>query len=885
VTMPRSIILLLTATLALAAGGAAAQSPCEDALRDAQKSYDLGLFDDVAAKLGPCLGTPTSRSMAVHVHSLLAQAYLNNEEPEKARKEISTLLRLQSTYEPEAGSSTRFVALLTKVRSEEQTTQVVSVSKTSESLREAPATVVVITGKEIAQRGYLDLEQLLHDLPGFDIERLNGAYYSTIYQRGYASPDNDRLLLLVDGVEQNDLSGGIVYLSRQYPLTNIDRVEVVYGPASTMYGANAYTGVISIVTLDPESVLGEERRFGITGQVTDGGYSNCSADVTAAGTNKDDTIAWTVTANFQQSRERNLSGLAPWDFTYSGIDYKSLMHLSGTVAERATLCAQPSPYVRCSASGIDLTDQGEALVRGLDRKLIDDGNLGFDDRARNWAVDAKVRILNLTLGIQTWTSQEGIISEYGIPTGITGNTNWTPKATALYLKYSVPLERVKLNFFTRFEQTSLDRAKSQFDYTHNYSNGFLNLFSLVPPCRTVLDPQPISCAPATPWIERDSFGLLNTQIRSEMSATFDPSEKMNGVAGMELAKGSIQSQYESSPSGPGYLSGTALEKPEQNEHTDVAAYAQGSWRPRRSLRFVFAGRLGYNSIDNRPGAHGYGTLFTPRFGVIDTLAGGRLVLKAIYSEAFKDPTDSQKFSVLRYVYEVRSNGLVPERVRNSEVSANWQPNTRLSVEASAFQADYRNVVAFGAPRLPDGTLITDCQSGCLQYQNRDRIRVRGLQATANWKVDGLDLWANYTHTESVQLNPADLVGNPLLDAGGNRIRELPEANVAANHGTIGVEREWSARFDTGLRAHYVGRRRTGPGTTFDSSPFSQMDPYSTVDGTMSYRLRPDTTLQLSAFNLLNKSYYDPGEFTTVARVLQAGRTLHLRIVYQIPRHN
>ena len=88
------------------------------------------------------IGNPTSRSVAVHVHSLLARAYLNNEEPDKARKETSTLLRLQTNYEAEAGSSARFVALVAKVRKEEQKTQVVSVSKTSESLREAPATVI-----------------------------------------------------------------------------------------------------------------------------------------------------------------------------------------------------------------------------------------------------------------------------------------------------------------------------------------------------------------------------------------------------------------------------------------------------------------------------------------------------------------------------------------------------------------------------------------------------------------------------------------------------------------------------------------------------------------------------------------------------------------------
>ncbi|MBV9067567.1 MAG: TonB-dependent receptor [Acidobacteria bacterium] len=879
ITLFASVFLLTSSSKVFA------QTACEDALHDAEKTYELGLFEDIPAKLAPCLGTPTSRAVATHVHSLLARAYLNNDEPEKARKEVSTLLRLQANYEPEAGSSARYLSLVAKVRKEEQKTQVTSVSKTSESLREAPATVMVITGDEIERRGYLDLEQLLHDLPGFDIARLNGANYSSIYQRGYLNNENDRLLLLVDGVEQNDLSGSVVYLSRQYSLTDIERVEVIYGPASTMYGANAYTGVISIITRDPESIIGEKGRFGLIGEVTGGGYSNRSADITAAGANRDATIAWSVAANFQQSKERDLSALPFYDFTYRTIDYKSLLHLGGTSEERAALCATPSPYIRCSAAGIDLTDAGETLVRGLDRKLIEDHGAGFDDRANNWSVNARLRVQNLTVGLQSWSSQEGIISAYGIPVGITGNTTWTPKETALYMKYSVPLDRMKLNIFARYQQTSLDRASSRFDYTHSYYDGFLSLWSLVPPCVAPNDPQPVGCAPASPWIERDTFGLLNSILRSEISLTYEPSEKISGVAGVEFAKSSVQTQLDSSPSGPGFLTGTALEKPEENEHTDAAVYGQGSWKPYKALRFVLAGRVSHNSIDNKPGAYGYGTLFTPRVGVIWSPGDGRLVLKSIYSEAFKDPTEAQKFSVLRYVIEYRSNGLTPERVRNVELSASWERDERLSVEASAYRASYSNVVAIGAPRLPDGTLVPDCFSGCAQYQNRDRLLVTGLQATAAYRLSRFRLWANYTHTKPLQLNPADFEGNPLVDGSGKVIRQLPVADIAANQATVGVDSDASLRLYGGLRVHFVGRRRTGPGTTDATDPFTQTDPYSTTDATLSYRILPKTTLQLSAFNLLNKNYSDPGNFTTLPRVLQAGRTIHLRLIYNLPRRN
>ncbi|HEX7677784.1 MAG TPA: TonB-dependent receptor [Thermoanaerobaculia bacterium] len=873
----RGITLFAFALLLAWARGAAAQTSCEDALRDAEKSYELGLFEDVPTQLAPCVAMRLTRKVAVQVRSLLARAYLNNEEPEKARKEISTILSLESTFEPEAGSSPRFVALVAQVRREELTTQVVSVSKTTESLREAPATVVVITAEDIRRRGYIDFEQILHDLPGFDISRLNGPDYSLVYQRGFNSPANDRLLFLVDGVEQNDLTLNTPYFSREYSLSDIDRVEVIYGPASTMYGANAYTGLISIITREPESLIGENKRFGIVGQATAGGYGTQNVDVTAAGTNNSGAIAWSVMTNIQQSGARGLSHLDPWDYTYRNFDYKTFMRLPGTPDERAALCAQSSPYIRCSDAGIELTDKGVDFVRGIDTNLVRDNGLGFDDRARNWSIYGKLKISNLTIGLQSWRSQEGVGSTQG--NLLAGNTSWTPKETSLFLKYTIPLDAFKLNIFTRYVQTTLDRARSTFEYLHNFASGDLTLYSLVPPCRSPLDQKPVGCAPASAWIENVHFGDLSSQIRNEVSILYERSPKLNVVAGVELAKSSVQSQYDQIASGPGDISRSSLGTPEQIEHTDAALYTQGSFRLRRSLRFVAAGRLSYNQINNKPGAHGYGALFTPRLGAIYSPFAGRLVLKAIYSEAFKDPTDLEKFGLLAHLIGYASNGLRPERVRNVESSAGWEEG-RVSVEGSVYQAHYTDVVDIAYPRLPDGSLVPDCVQDCIQYQNRNEILVRGLQATARYKLARSQIWSNYTHTQPEQLHPLDFFGNPAVDTQGNPVRSLREADIAENQVNLGIDTNWADRFTTVFRFHYVSPRKTGEGTTNSFTPFTQMDAHSTADVTLSYRnLVPNATLQLIVNNLFNKNYYDGGTIYTVPRVLQSGRTIYLRLIY------
>jgi outer membrane receptor for ferrienterochelin and colicins len=874
----RTAIALFASMLLLAwASAASAQTACEDALRDAEKSYELGLFEDVPTKLSPCLGTPTSRAVAIHVHSLLARAYLNNDEPEKARKEVSTLLRLDSTFE--AGPLPRFSALVAQVRREELTTQVASVSKTNESLREAPATVMVVTADEIQRRGYLDIEEVLHDLPGFDISRTDSDLYSYIFLRGYRTTDNDRLVFIVDGVEQNELSSNTLYLSRQYPLSNIDRIEVVYGPASTMYGANAYTGVISIITKTPEAILDEHKHFGVAGQITGGGYGGGSADVALAGRDSSGTIAWSISGNFQRSKSRNLSGNGDWDYTYRNIDYPSLMNLKGADADKFAgkgYCTQSSAYFLCDPKNhsVTLTPEGESLVRGLDAAFIRDHNLGFDDQARNWSVFAKLRVSNLTVGLQTWQSEEGIASDL-FAKKESGNTTWTPAETAFYIKYTLPLDRVKLNFFSRYVQTTQQRSRSEFAYLHNYAMGYLNLFSLVAPCVAPDDPTPVDCAPAHPWLEQVFFGSLSSQIRNELTLVYPGSERWNGVAGLEFAKSSIQTTFDEHTVAPVDLGGPAP-NPEQIEHTDLAAYAQVSYKQFPSLRYVAAGRLNYNEINNKPGVYGFGTLFTPRAAVIYSPFRSALVLKGVYSEAFKDPSDYQKFGTLRGYNEAPSAGLQPEKVKNVELSANWQPNETWSAEVSGYRAHYTNVVV--SAKAPGCTL----GDACFQYQNRDENLIRGLQVTARYRRARTDIWGSYTRTAPYELHPKDDDGNPLFDARGKVIDRVWETDIAANRMSIAADRDWTDRLTTDLRFRYVGRRRTGEGTSVPDNPFHQMNSYATADASISLlHLLGDSTLQLTVNNIFNEQYFDP---TTAighrpARILQAGRTFYLRFVY------
>ena len=841
----KKVSVFAAVVLLLVAQGVSAQNACTEALTQAQKSYDSGDFAQTASLLQQqCSHARLSRTVAIQVESLLARALMYDERPDEARKEVSKLLRFEPGFDDAAGSP-RFAALLAEVRREEQSAQVTSVSKTAESLREAPATVVVVTGDEIERRGYLDLEQLLHDLPGFDVNRTNGDIYSHVYQRGYFDAFNSRLLLLVDGVEQNDLTQGTQYLSRQYPLTNIDRVEVVYGPASTMYGANAYTGVISIITKDAAALLGENKQFGLAGHVTTGGYGSSAADMTAAGITGGGTMAWSVAGRFQDGKERDLSKFDDWDYTYRNLDYAALL-----------------PGV--NAAGIQ-------LARQTDQAFIQQNHLGFNDRAKNWGVNAKVQIANLTLGLQSWRSQEGVASAYGASL-FGGNSTYMPEMTALYLRYSVRLSMGTLNIFTRYRQSSIDQTKSEFDLMALYANGILTSTDLFPRgCGAAV------CPPTAGILFRVNGRALSTQIRSEVSMAWQPSETLSGVTGVEFAKSTIQSQYDQ------FVDGDPVIVSARNFHTDAALWGQGAWKPRPSLRFIAAGRLSYNKIDDSSASEvsGFGSIFTPRLGVIYAPGSKRLVLKAIYSEAFKDPTDTEKFGGFVFPRQLAfptslNFNLRPERVRNTEVSAGWEADERTSVQLSAYRAHYTGVV--GLTQLPSSN---NCPDPCLVNQNRDAILVRGLELTARHKIAAAEIWANYTHVQPEQTIPTAADPNAANPSAATEVVRVP--NIASDQFNVGVEAEWR-QLTADVRTHYSGRRKIGRGTAFVTFPDylgTQVDAYATTAVSLTYRdLLPKLSVQLLADNVFDKQYFAVGS-ETLPSVLQNGRTVSIRMIYRV----
>ncbi|MDP2876058.1 MAG: TonB-dependent receptor [Holophaga sp.] len=130
-------------------------------------------------------------------------------------------------------------------------TPITTASRFAQKSGDAPATVTVITADQIRRRGYRSLLQVLQDLPDFKVEyRADSEWFMDVAVRGV--PGHDKFVILLNGMKISAPTNEQVPILENYPVHFAKQIEVVYGPASALYGADAVSGVINIITRDPE---------------------------------------------------------------------------------------------------------------------------------------------------------------------------------------------------------------------------------------------------------------------------------------------------------------------------------------------------------------------------------------------------------------------------------------------------------------------------------------------------------------------------------------------------------------------------------------------------------------------------------------------------------
>lgn len=155
--------------------------------------------------------------------------------------------------DPQAEESRSLTIVLRRAFAEEVT---VAASRVPEPLAEAPASVVVLGSRALELTPALAVDDVLRQVPGFTLFRRSGSRTANpttqgASLRGVGGSGASRALVLDDGVPLNDPFGGWVYWSR-LPRVSLERVEVLRGGASDVYGSGALSGVIHVVRKRPD---------------------------------------------------------------------------------------------------------------------------------------------------------------------------------------------------------------------------------------------------------------------------------------------------------------------------------------------------------------------------------------------------------------------------------------------------------------------------------------------------------------------------------------------------------------------------------------------------------------------------------------------------------
>jgi outer membrane receptor for ferrienterochelin and colicin len=164
-------------------------------------------------------------------------------------------------YAEESGTrSDHAVIPALQLMKEEETVSIAS--RYEQPISQAPSNVYVITDEDIRHSGATDIPTILRRIPGIEVMQMSGADFN-VSARGNNQPFANKMLVLVDGRSiYQDVQATVFWKTIPVTLPEIKRIEVSKGPASSIYGFNAFDGIINIITKSPEEMKGTTLQFG-----------------------------------------------------------------------------------------------------------------------------------------------------------------------------------------------------------------------------------------------------------------------------------------------------------------------------------------------------------------------------------------------------------------------------------------------------------------------------------------------------------------------------------------------------------------------------------------------------------------------------------------------
>ena len=136
--------------------------------------------------------------------------------------------------------------------------EVFSLERRSQSLKDSPAAIFVLTSEDIRRSGVNSIPEALRLVPGMHVQRIDANSWA-VSIRGFTGKYVNKILVLIDGRSiYNPNFSGVFWDSVDLNLPDIDRIEIIRGPGGSIWGANAVNGIINIVRKNSADTIGTQ---------------------------------------------------------------------------------------------------------------------------------------------------------------------------------------------------------------------------------------------------------------------------------------------------------------------------------------------------------------------------------------------------------------------------------------------------------------------------------------------------------------------------------------------------------------------------------------------------------------------------------------------------
>jgi iron complex outermembrane receptor protein len=576
----------------------------------------------------------------------------------------------------------------------------VSASQKKQGVLEAPANAYVITEQQIRERGYRNLLDLLEDIPEVDVQRnVNPDTRNIVSIRGIAG--NEKLLILLDGFRITPATGDSYTIGHNFALADAQRVEIVIGPASALYGVDAFSGVVNIITATERGA-----QFKSGGRVSSMFGSFNTTDNQLFLRMKADKLRISLAASGYFSKEPNYAQAYPKEYGWynHALKDKGFISISPQInqlyryppfgkqpdftGDSLTGTFQMPTHTRYIHPQINFGDFTAGFVHHYERHS---SAYGFQPRYTAYESDAFIARSSQTMYFRhDFTSF---------------NQKWQLSSQLSYNFYQISPQSNFFGAISRWQRGypyangQSVRLQEQFSYTASNKlsivAGFM-LESILAVPRTPPLPKPLD--PSLPFQDQDLY-LIGSKV-------FEPFFLPAGIR--DLAK------VAQTPVIPFYLN-----------YQNYGGYAQAQYQPVKWVNLTLGTRYDYNTR--------FGGSINPRVGAVLT-PHKKLNIKLLYGTSFLAPSPEKAFRQDGYLSQIlyyspnfsRPSGGMLLILDNARLpNRDLQPEKLQALEGSI------NVLITNNLSFNIGVAHTQVNNLINQFANADSLRL--YEPTAFWR--------------------------------------------------------------------------------------------------------------------------------------------------------